>query len=290
MKGSVIGLPDDVVVAQLQGGLGNQLFQYAAVGAAARREGRRLLLDTSRLGGVRPYALGHFPIAARVVPADVAHLLPQPHSWLTWLRRPAGINLVVQRGLGFGTQLERLPPRAWVSGYWQSYRYFEHHRDELRVTFSLPSKGLSPRADAYARQIDADRARTVAVHMRRGDYVSNPATAAAHGVLGIEHFQRGLALAREDGGDLPVVFSDDIDWARTHLGLEDALFVDPATGYDHEDLVLLARCARRVLSNSSFSWWGAWLGREGLVVAPARWTRTMNLDEADLLPADWVRL
>ncbi len=281
---------DDAVVAHLQGGLGNQLFQYAAVGAAARRADRPLLIDASSLGA-RAYALEPFPVEAELLPDAAAARMPKPASRLPWRRRPPGVNRVVQDGLGHGPQLDDLPLRAWVSGYWQSYLYFEDQAEQLRATFSPARLGLSPRAVDYAGLIEADVQRTVAVHVRRGDYVSDPAVAAAHGVLGLDHFRRGLELAAEDGGDRAVVFSDDIAWVREHLDLPDAVFVEPAAGRDHEDLALMTLCARHVLSNSSFSWWGAWLaGGGGLVVAPAQWTRTLALDVDTLLPPAWVRL
>lgn len=280
----------EAVVAHLQGGLGNQLFQYAAVGAAAQRQGRPLLLDTSALVE-RPYALGPFPVQAAVLPPSAAARMPKSTSRLPWRRRPPGVHRVVQHGLGYGHQLDQLPPRAWVSGYWQSYLYFRDRADELRSVFSASQLHLSPRSADYASRIQSDVGRTVAVHVRRGDYVSDAAVAAAHGVLGEDHFRQALALAREDGGDRPVVFSDDITWAREHLDVTDALFIEPAPGCDHEDLMLMALCARHVLSNSSFSWWGAWLaGDDGLVVAPARWTQTLPLDVETLLPTRWVRL
>lgn len=283
-------LPPDAVVAHLQGGLGNQLFQYAAVGAAARRHGRPLLLDLSSLRE-RPYGLAPFPVQATVLPPALARRMPKAASPLPWRRRPLGVHRVVQRNLGHGSLLDRLPSRAWVSGYWQSYLYFEDEADRLRSTFSAAQLSLSSRSERYADQITADQARTFAVHVRRGDYVSNAAVTAAHGVLGLDHFRRGLALAREDGGDRPVVFSDDIAWVKENLPLNDALFIAPEDGCDHEDLALMTLCARHILSNSSFSWWGAWLAEHrGLVVAPARWTRTLQLDVETLLPADWVRL
>lgn len=283
-------LPDDAVVAHLQGGLGNQLFQYAAVGTAARRAQRPLLLDVSSLGGQRPYALGHFDLAAEVVPPSLARYVPRPDSPAPWRRAPRTVNRVVQRGLGFGPQLDDLPPRAWVSGYWQSPLYFAERRDEFRGVLSVESVQLSARAQRVLDRIQAAGPTTVAVHVRRGDYTTDPATTAAHGVLGVEHFRRALCVARSDGADVPVVFSDDIQWAREHLGWRSAIWIEPSVGCDHEDLLLMAACARHVLSNSSFSWWGAWLGRGGLVVAPARWTRTLGLDVETLLPPEWVRL
>ena len=106
-----------------------------------------------------------------------------------------------------------------------------------------------------------------------------------------------LSIRRGDGSDVPAVlalFSDDIEWCRRHLELPGAAATSFVTGTvdDVEDLMLMAACRDHVIANSSFSWWGAWLGTAGdkIVVAPARWANDPALESADRIPPGWIRL
>ncbi len=143
------------------------------------------------------------------------------------------------------------------------------------------------------REIQACEA--VAVHIRRGDYVSNPVTAAVHGACGMDYYREGLSrLDQVVTRPHLYVFSDDIPWVRENLKTS-----HPVTYVDHnsadepcEDLRLMSACKHFVIANSSFSWWGAWLsafpGKR--VVAPKRWFATDSKDSRDQVPDSWIRI
>jgi hypothetical protein len=291
-----------MICVRLEGGLGNQLFQYAAGRALAARLGRDLLIDSSRLqrrtSGVtkRALELGRFRHAGRVATPEECRHLP-------WLHRVAPIShwitpwrTYVERGLAYNAQFGELPDQTYLVGYWQSFRYFEQISQLLAAELQ-PVDALSPASETVASQIEACTA--VAIHVRRGDYVSLPSAAGLHGALAVSYYGDALAHARER---LPhprfFVFSDDSAWCEKHLPLdrEEVTYVNHNTGQAAwQDLALMSRCHHHIIANSSFSWWGAWLadqrhGETGhLVIAPARWFAGQpQQDHRDRFPSHWV--
>jgi hypothetical protein len=153
---------------------------------------------------------------------------------------------------------------------------------------------LSQSGLALLHRLEHDE-RSVAIHVRRGDYLSNPDAAVRHGVLGGDYYARALAHLEADGPRTRVWFGDDPEWIRANLAGEGDLIcpADAATS-DGGEIALMAACASRVIANSSFSWWAGWLGRpstaEHPVIAPQIWFADGHSDASDLVPAAWLRL
>jgi hypothetical protein len=279
-----------MVIVKLYGGLGNQMFQYAAGFALARRLGTGLLTDTRwfdprrRPGATdhrtRPYHLGLFGVRADgELKRRVATALLRPTTFAE--TRP-----------GYDPAFETLEGTVLLDGYWQSHRYFDRCEPEIRRVFSFPAV-VSAHGRELEREIE-DCTQPVAVHVRRGDYVGNPKVAATMADLTSGYYAKAAALLRERL-ERPrfFVFSDDVAWCRDHIELgAEATFAGgrPGTG-DYEDMALMARCAGHVIANSSFSWWSAWLSEAPgkTVVAPARWFAEPRPDPVDLIPDSWIR-
>ncbi len=279
--------PRDAVAVRLEGGLGNQMFQYAAGRAVAARLGCRLVLDTTGLHAkglrtFRPLGLHRFRIEA-----EVDTLPRRALRACTPVREPSHTHAA---GL-----LEAVQPGARLQGYWQSERYFVHERAALRREFALrePPDAVT---QALAARIGAE-AQATSVHVRRGDYVSDPHAAAFHGQCSLDYYRAALQRLRQRHGALRLfVFSDDPAWVRQHFPFEgpdgEAEVVEPRPEAPELDLWLMSLCRHHVLANSSFSWWGAWLApREGQRLAPARWfAEAAGLDDRDMVPPGWERL
>lgn len=280
--------PRGAVVVRLDGGLGNQMFQYAAARALALYQGGRLYLDTAALavpGGHTPrdYALEVFDIRADVLGADS-------------LRGFNGMR-VAESGPRFDARVPRIEGDVYLAGYWQSERYFRGVRPVLQRDFRLRHPAGN-HARAWGERMRAAQAAgraTVSLHVRRGDYVSLPQAAAHHGACEAGYYLQALAeLQRRHGGLEVFAFSDDPDWVAANLRVDAPLHVvrDASASAAHEDLWLMQQCRHHVIANSSFSWWGAWLGRTpgSSVIAPTQWVRTPGFDTADVVPSDWTRL
>lgn len=296
-----------MIIAKLMGGLGNQMFQYALGRRLAVQHGVELKVDLDfllRESHVTPgttvyeYGLPNFALTVAAASAEeVAQLRPAPvRGWRRTLRRtrlaltPTHRRTHVQeKSLAFEPRVLRAGPHAYVEGYWQSPHYFDAIAARIRADFQVkrPAEG---RNAALLEQIAGSTA--IAVHVRRGDYVTSPSAARVHGVCGLDYYQAALRLIQERvAAPQFFVFSDNPDWVRQNLPVP-----GPATYVDHngprpwEDIRLMRACRHFVIANSSFSWWGAWLSESAgkIVIAPKRWALEPGLNVATRHPADWL--
>jgi hypothetical protein len=298
-------LPPRLVITQIYGGLGNQLFQYAAGRSLAQNEGAALWMDLGLFQHypLRQYLLDRYPIQG--IPASAAMLAEAgERSWWGWkgrLMKALGPLLPARPVPQYLEGEHRfralaLPPggRVHLKGYWQSEKYFGGMAAQLRKEFS-PLQGPKGENAAVLKRIRAAGRRAVSVHVRRGDYASDARTLAFHGLCGVDYYQAALRRIRRAVPKAALfVFSDDPAWAKANLRLgAGARFLShnpPERPW--EDLRLMAACSHFVIANSSFSWWGAWLGTQKgkRVVAPRRWFAGAGFDPPDLIPASWERI
>lgn len=279
-----------MIVTRLHGGMGNQLFQYAAGRALALRLGTKVGLDARGLAakGLRPCA-PHFnwqTVATPDLPPDRKTALLTHALWRACGRNP---RFRRERGLGFNPGFETWGDGSYLHGYWQTERYFAAHattlRDDLRIV-TPPS----PQNAEMAQRIAAGP--SVSVHLRRGDYLQSGAYASCTG----DYYRDALQRLTEVTGITPTafVFSDDPGWARDNLDLPCAKVVVDFNGRDtdYEDLRLMSLCQHNILANSSFSWWGAWLNANPakVVLGPARWFSNEHKQNPDILPPAWIRI
>ena len=270
------------------GGCANQIFQYATGLALARRLDVDLKLDISAFETQNPaetprmYSLGLF----KGVDA-------------TPVRTPNG-HIIREQGFSYQPALLENAPRACsLVGYWQCEGYFFGLRDELRERL-LPREPLPARSIATERAILGAGERSVFVTVRRTDYVGS----AYHLLLPVEYYLEAAALIAARVPD-PVffVFSDDPEWCEANFKLPYQTMIagnfDRTVGHhlgrEDAELYLMRLCSHAIMANSSYSWWGAWLGPDingGLVIAPKGWFGPgfNSHDARDTVPARWTRL
>lgn len=295
-----------MVVVRLLGGLGNQMFQYAAGQAVALRHQAPLLLDLTGFEqyDLRRFELHEFAISAR--PARDEELVPFRSTPPT---RKSSLSLRIldrfrlfkpssilrEATFTYDSRIEKVTLPVCLDGYWQSEKYFSDIAPVIRREFTLKSE-VDIANLGVQRQIQAAGNRSVSLHVRRGDYVSNPHTSQYHGVCTLEYYRLAVErIARQVLHPHFFVFSDDHEWVRENLHFPDYTMTqvqvnDPDHGIF--DLTLMKSCAHQIIANSSFSWWGAWLNpsNEKIVIAPAQWFARAGNDTRDLLPASWIRL
>ena len=290
-----------MIVSQLCGGLGNQMFQYALGYSVARKLRVDLRLDISPLetDPLRDYECDKFNISGKVIDKrELNGLLEKTNkknifSNFFRSRRPPSLKIVRESGFTFDPAILNKEGDLYLIGYWQSEKYFKAYRNDLLSEFQLKDQITEPR-QVYLNAIKTATL-PISIHVRRGDYVNNPSTLAYHGTCTPEWYQRAIDLiASESEQATFFVFSDDPTWCKTNIPHKGSMiFVEPQKdGHDIQDMMLMSQCHRQITANSSFSWWGAWLNQkmEKRVIVPKKWFGSAPHDTSDLLPADWERL
>lgn len=294
-----------MIVSRITSGLGNQLFQYATGFSIARREKRLFFVDTSWF----QYFQKHTP---RRVYRLAAMGLERAEcecsrGVIRWIQGLAGANHLrirqtLQTALALcGTSFinERVnfqddgelnnindARRVILNGYWQTFSRVSDALPEIRTRLA-GSWLLSERALEWKEKMSQPE--SVAVHIRRGDY-------AQFGVplLNADYYLRGGKwIAERVLSPKFYLFSEDEDWVRANIQLPGRIEIVsyPSASRDVEDLLLMSHCSAMIIANSSFSWWGAALGKDDrTVIAPAIWTTSGQRRPNELYPTNWTVL
>ena len=293
-----------IVTVGLNGGLGNQMFQYAAALGLATQQGRDIKIDLSFFAHRkdRPYQLKLLkvpedypckapPFLARVAPMLVTRTICKIKRQMMQLR-----NFYCEPHFHFDPAFFNLSGAdVRLTGYFQNPRYFVGAESLLRERFQFKSPFTPTAADWVAKIAQSPCA--VSVHLRRGDYCDSQ-NSTIHHLLDRGYYDRAMTLMQDLVGDKAefFFFSDDPDFVtNTFADLSRVHIVrsDPAAPW--EDLFLMAKCRHNIIANSSYSWWGAWLNaaQDKRVIAPAQWFTSNFLAShcvVDLYPEDWILL
>jgi hypothetical protein len=268
------------------------MFQYAAARSLALRAGAEVKIDTRSYKRhiLRQFELHVYPVrCSPVTPDELFRFGLGPKGKWRSNRRYQNWKVYNERYFHFDPAINELKPPVYLSGYWQTERYFSDIAEVLRSDFT-PVEPL----DAENALIDAKIAavvNAVSVHVRRGDYLTSDKLETCS----TDYYRRAAAFICERV-EAPhfFVFSDDAEWTTKHLRLDAATTFVTANSSAHgfRDLRLMSRCRHHVIANSTFSWWGAWLNPspDKIVAAPATWFKKAQYDTRDLLPEGWVRI
>jgi len=290
-----------MVIVRLMGGLGNQMFQYAAGRAVAYRNRTQLKLDLSYFdqNPRRSYKLHHFNIAESIAtPDEVTHFTRRDlwsrisHLIERYLLPSYKRSVFAERFFHFDPNVLRLRGNVYLIGYWQSEKYFKDIEQIIRQDFTF--KHAPDTENQRLAHIIANT-NSVSLHIRRGDYISNPVTYQYHGVCSLDYYRAAIeTLTQAIGQPHFFVFSDNMAWAQQNLKLDYPVTFVTHNGAerDYEDLRLMSQCKHHIIANSTFSWWGAWLCAypSKIVIAPKKWFSGANHDTKDLIPESWWRI
>ena len=285
-----------MIIVKIVGGLASQLHKYAVGRALALRHNTTLKLDLSwfeqRNGIDTPweYELGKYAIHAEQASAADIRRIQGPalmNRVLDKLERTTGLNVpgrkVIKASFMPAEAFERLPNNVYLAGEWAGDAYFKAHRPQL-IAEMQPVVAPSAQAQSLLETIE-NTPNTVAVHVRRGDFLSNPHASAFHEVTPLSYFVEATAgLAARYPGAKCYLFTDDPAWVAQTLQPALSLNSTLVQGLpNHEDLLLMSRCTHTVMSNSGFGWTAAWLNNHPnkQVVAPRRWLKN-DADNAQL--------
>ncbi|RJR13521.1 alpha-1,2-fucosyltransferase [Candidatus Parcubacteria bacterium] len=287
-----------MIIAKLQGGLGNQMFQYAFGRALAVKNDVPLKLDISMFS---TYKWHQCMIDKLNISAPFANnseirrfsLHRRRPNWPLKILNPLlhdPKKYVTESSFYFDPGLLEVKPPCLVDGYWLSEKYFLDIEDTIRTEFTIRGE-----SNEYTKRMEEkiqSAEHPVMVHVRRADYAT--AFSHIHGTLSSEYYDRAFAHMNEKVPNASYfIFSDEPEWAREHVrppstSLE---YIGQGAAWNYLDLYLMSLCEHFVLANSTFGWWGAWLSknyRHNITVMPKYMTNKM--DVRDLAHQSWIVL
>ena len=278
------------VIVRMMGGLGNQMFQYAAGRNLSARFGLPLFLDVSWLSSPYarsrkrpPFHLDQYNIKAHILSPDTVldsdEITDTDELFINQLK---DVKILSEQEINLA-DMAGIEEIVYLAGFWQSDAYFSE-------SAKLLNKELKPRDLSSVGLLIKDILSTdsVAIHVRRGDYLVNQ---DRFPVLPPAYYDTAIRKLGEN--HKYYIFSDDTDWCRSHWRDRDYLVVEGNS--PSEDLYLMSLCRNIVIANSSFSWWAAWLNNDGdkKVIAPMDWIGP-GLEALrkghDALPVFWERI
>ena len=266
-----------MIYCVLKGGLGNILFQIAAVKSLAIDSG----VDCSF-----PNLIHHYG----VMDADNYYIPNLKHSTeyhqifdkLNVIQPTTSLPLT--RYPFHYVKVDTPPDNFVVDGFFQSEKYFTHNREAILDYIKMPESVNKIITDKYSELLNV---RTTAIHVRRGDYLKFP---QHHPTQSAEYYLSAMDLVKNKT-DKFLVFSDDIQWCKDNLNIDNIIYIEDEK--DYIELYLMSLCDNNIISNSSFGWWGAWLNKNNdkVVVGPNKWFGpAIKHETSDIIPESWIKL
>ncbi len=267
-----------MIISKIQGGLANQIFQWAYGKYLSVKYLTPLYLDISfyqtQFGVTRrEFSLNKFPNIS-------FNLLPHDKNISNWSNELTKTKLTkLNDNFDYFELKYQGDSHYYLDGYWQSEKYFIEIEDIIRQNLKPSELILKKLKSKYSIQ------NSVSIHVRRTDFLTSN---GFHPVQPIEYYESALKLIDYDN---ILILSDDIEWCKNNLKFNNMVFVEGND--DIEDLWLMSLCNHNIISNSSFSWWGAWLNtyKDKKIISPRKWFGdSVRIDANKIIPEDWVKI
>lgn len=288
-------------IVNIIGGLGNQMFCYAFAKALQLKYPNEIIMvDISHFNHYKLHTGFQINEVFNVVDVNIANF---KHLYkVTWYLPHYKLSRIMRRILPL-RKTEYVEKRDYVydpivfdkkndcyfEGYWQSPIYFSSIKEEIKNMFTFPE----PSGDNLALSIRMKKVDSVAVHIRRGDYLN---AKSFIGICELDYYKRGISYIKENVRN-PVffIFSNDIEWCVNNItpltGGSEVNFVTNNKGLDsYWDMYLMSCCKSMILANSSFSWWAAYLNTNlsPVILSPTRWVNR-NYD-TEIHCKEWIKI
>lgn len=305
LAGIVMLKKNNVLIVFLIGGLGNQMFQYAFGKIIARKTNMELKLDIS---AYKHYKLHDgfvlnkyfknqtFLIADNKTIIKIGGIFAFLNNSLIdkflgfYWKYSLDHKIIYEPNFNYWHNIFQITDSKYLKGYWQSFKYFNDNEEFVKSLFEFPRE-FEEKFLGFLSKLKSFN--TIAVHVRRGDFSEND----FHELLPLEYYSNAFQYAHDHvSNPLFIIFSNDIEWCKINIFHKNSrfIFIDKSrTQSAFEDLFLMTKCDNHIISNSTFSWWGAWLatGENGLVIAPKKWfNKTLNISTSDLIPDSWIKI
>jgi hypothetical protein len=299
-----------MIRVKLQGGIGNQMFQYALAKSLAIKNMTEVSLDLTtlnhRLPGrnyvFRTYDLGFLNIKENLTWLSKLSLIFNNFSFLlakffyAIKKEVLPLSIVEEKENYFFDQVALLATDGvYLDGYWQSYRYFEPISDVIKKEFTFKNE-LADSALEMSKSIA--NVNSVCINVRRADYVNNQSNLNFFGALSEDYFRQAIGIIDEKvTAPHYFIFSDDLAWAEEKFSFLERMTIIGSEFDDNryiDKFHLITLCKHFIIPNSTFAWWGAWLSSnpDKIVIAPKQWVRDekLNANTKDLILENWLRI
>ena len=288
-----------MLIMRYNGGLGNQMFQYAAVASLADKLHTNFYFDCDFFNHSysRPYQIDIFQDDTREVKGLKYKLLwaLRKHIKKSFL----GLDVYCEQDFDWEKRFEQIQDNTYIYGFFQSHKYINEQLIKKHFTFKYAPNELNSEIINKMQTEDS-----ISMHIRRGDYVQKKRYASVYTHLDFNYYSKALEIIADKVESPAIyVFSDDIEWVRENLSLNNCPkcieknarieFISHNQGDNSwEDLRLMSNCKHNIIANSSFSWWGAYLNSNPnkMVVAPEKWFQKIQNNPHDLYPESWILL
>jgi len=294
-----------MVYIQIWGGLGNQMFQFAAAKAVSISGKTKVGICLDKINQhptnsdftKRTFELDKVFVLKNFVfvnSSDYNYILhPGKSIFRKILNRLKRTSYFFEKGLSYDNSIKKLSAEAYIEGYFQSENYFDSCMEEILSDFRFRQK---PSEKTNELLIKIATKTSVAVHIRRGDFIEKKGNLATHGVCSNEYYISAIEQFKNYDNLIVVIVSDDPGWVYKNMNFGcDTVYVNWNADEDSwQDMYIISKCNHAIIANSSFSWWGAMLNRnpEKKIIAPARWYADEGLQKqtADLIPTSWIKI
>ncbi|MEE9409091.1 MAG: alpha-1,2-fucosyltransferase [Polaribacter sp.] len=287
-----------MIIININGGLGNQMFQVAFGSIIAKKNNCKLTFEKSffeinendqncafRFFGLDIFKIEeNLPSQKKLLNKALKKFLPKK-------------NIYREPSFDFNAAALSLRKPVSLFGYFHSYKYLLGYEDFIKSIFTFPKEKIGLQNENILREIITNN--SISIHIRRGDYVSNSDTNNTHGTCSLDYFYDAIKeLTKGVSKNFKLYFfSDDIKWVKEkfdHINFNKK-YISNNTGKDSWiDMFLMSNCKHNIIANSSFSFWGAWLNSNvnKKVIAPKKWFLDENLEaqSKNLIPPQWIRI
>ena len=275
-----MGKLEKKIIIRLDGGIGNQLFQWAFCKILSEINNAELYVD-SKYSNLRQNP--NFP--RPILLEQLGIKLPE---YLDSFKRNSCLLQGVLKHIHYNTKIVQeidmrynsnhlriyRSKKIHVEGFWQSPRYFDSKQNLIRSSIKLR---------------DNELVNTIGLHVRRGDYIDFSSNSKIY----INLFETGFYgrateyMRNKYPKHKMKIFSDDIEWCKKHF--DNRKFEFSSNENTIDDFLEFASCEHQVIANSTFSWWAAWLNpnKNKTVIAPKKWYHN-HWDESHLLLKEWI--
>jgi hypothetical protein len=294
-----------MIVVQIMGGLGNQMFQYAFGRALEEELKTKVKYDLTFFSdqnpdgdvSIRNFELEGFNLC--VTPASTSEINHyKSYGENPFLRKLYKLQrkfissgeFFRETSLSYFDKIKEKNRDVYYSGYWLSYRYFDNIREVLLNEFK--PRDLSQIDIPVLKRIKSTN--SVSVHFRRGDYLSKSVSDVLI-TTPLDYYYKAFDLIDKKVPDpYYFIFSDEPEWVKQNLKLNKPyeIVYENQGKKSYIDMLLMSHCKNNIIANSSFSWWGAWLNsyKDKLLIAPEKWYKDPSFNTKDLLPDSWIKI